>query len=94
MKNPHRSKLPSGKSNPLYIKWWRTNTDVGKAALLKSKESLKTLERKPYVKGSKRLLDAEMIKCISCKSSYYSADVIARGWTKVGRFSCICDMCQ
>lgn len=92
--NPFGSRLPSGKANPEYVRWWRTNTEAGRESVRKS--NLK--HRGPGVKrrGSykpKVSLEDRTVSCAVCRSTYRYANVLERGWRMIGNFGTVCDLC-
>ncbi len=96
-------KLPNGKRNPAYWRWYR-KTEDGRATTQKYQQSekFKTAQAryrsKPDVKAKRNAKLREQhlfgtIKCEECGSVYDKLTVIERGWKTIGHWGCICDLC-
>ena len=98
----------NGKKNPEYTRWYRS-TPAGKAAVAKWNQSaaykkarskyLATENGKALAKeGAARRYSEQFPlgsrKCVECGSQYHIPDILSRGWTLVGKFGCLCDLCR
>lgn len=88
------STLPDGRRNPAYSKWYY-HTPQGKAARAKylaSDKGKAAIQRK-QAKREARSGIGPAVKCVECGITYRFADVAARGWQRMGKFRCVCDLC-
>jgi hypothetical protein len=98
----------NGKKNPEYTRWYRS-TPAGKAAVAKWNQSdackkvrskyLSTDKGKALARQGAARRYAEQFpdgsrKCVECNSQYHIPDILSRGWTLVGKFGCVCDLCR
>jgi hypothetical protein len=111
MENENQSKppsrLPDGRTNPEWRKWYRL-TEKGKAAIARhaKTESFKNAQAKYRAKPESKALKNESVKkrrresypsgrkqCIECGIVYHADSALARGFRLIGKYKCLCDLC-
>jgi hypothetical protein len=84
-----KSRLPDGRANPEYTKWWFT-TEKGKAHRARHAPARQVYAQR---KAKEEFPTGKLI-CVECKSTYHKVDVIERKWKRIGNFGCVCDLCS
>jgi hypothetical protein len=95
-----RRTLEDGSSNPAYWRWYYQHNKEKKAAQRKKyrqTEKGRAQIRKWNQSEAAKVATAKYTgkrKCVECGIEYRKQDVDERGYRKIGRHGCICDLCS
>jgi hypothetical protein len=91
--------LPDGSWNPAYGRWYyRQNRErvLSNVKRFKQTEKGRAIIKKYNRSEAAKLATARYsakVKCIECGIEYRKEDVNDRGYRKIGRNKCVCDLC-
>lgn len=88
------SRLPNGKANPAYTRWWRSTERGAKSiSLSKARPDYLQREAERKRKAYKAVFPVGARTCVECKSVFPTDSVISKGWRLIGLRGTLCDVC-